>query len=91
MEHDAGEILAGVRAVVPRALAQAGVEAKSLAAVGLTNQRETVVLWEQGSGKPAAPAVVWQDRRTADFCRNHLAPARSLFLGDQDLLAARSP
>jgi glycerol kinase len=73
VEHDAEEIWASVREVVPRALAEAGVEAGALAAVGVTNQRETVVLWERDTGRPLARAVVWQDRRTADFCRERAA------------------
>ncbi len=73
VEHDPEEIWASVREVVPRALAQAGVEARRLTAIGLTNQRETVVLWERAGGRPVAPAVVWQDRRTADFCRERRA------------------
>ncbi len=69
VEHDAEEIWASVRQVVPQALTLAGVEGRQLTAVGLTNQRETVVLWERGGLRPVAPAIVWQDRRTADFCR----------------------
>src|SRR5205823_7767349 len=69
VEHDAGEILGAVRAVVPEALAAAGVAPKDLAAVGVTNQRETTVLWDRADGSPVARAIVWQDRRTADFCR----------------------
>jgi glycerol kinase len=73
VEHDAEEIWAGVRAVVPEALAAARVEPDAVAAIGLTNQRETSVLWERGSGRPVARAIVWQDRRTADFCRQRQA------------------
>src|SRR4051812_40827277 len=69
VEHDAEEIWASVGNVVPQALATAKIEATQLAAVGLTNQRETVVLWERSGGRPLARAIVWQDRRTADFCR----------------------
>jgi glycerol kinase len=69
VEHDPEEIWASVREVVPQSLALAGIEGKQLTAIGITNQRETVVLWERAGGKPVAPAVVWQDRRTADFCR----------------------
>jgi glycerol kinase len=68
VEHDAEEIWQSVAAVVPRALAAAGVEARALAAIGVTNQRETTILWERAQGKPVARAVVWQDRRTTDFC-----------------------
>jgi glycerol kinase len=71
VEHDAGEIWRSVAAVVPQALAAAKVEPRGLAAVGITNQRETVVLWDRKTGQPAARAIVWQDRRTADFCRQH--------------------
>src|SRR5260370_13474574 len=86
VEHDPEEIWTSVRSVVQKALdAAAGsgdprrtegdprrTECR-LAAVGLTNQRETVVVWEKGSGRPVAPAIVWQDRRTRDFCREHQA------------------
>ncbi|HLJ91996.1 MAG TPA: glycerol kinase GlpK [Gemmataceae bacterium] len=73
VEHDAEEIWQSVAAVVPRALAAAGVTARDLAGIGVTNQRETGVIWERSTGKPAARALVWQDRRTADFCRQHQA------------------
>jgi glycerol kinase len=73
VEHDADEIWQSVAAVVPRALEAAGIRAGDLAAIGLTNQRETGVLWERSTGKPVARALVWQDRRTADFCRQHQA------------------
>jgi glycerol kinase len=75
VEHDADEIWAGVAEVVPRALADAGIEASSLAAVGVTNQRETSVIWQRNDGGPVARAIVWQDRRTADFCRQHQGEA----------------
>src|SRR5437868_7335195 len=66
VEHDAEEIWRGVADVVPRALVAAGIDAKQLAAIGVTNQRETSVVWDRGDGKPVAKAIVWQDRRTAD-------------------------
>jgi glycerol kinase len=69
VEHDAEEIWLTVSDVVPRALVAAGVSANQLAGVGVTNQRETVVVWERDTGRPVAHAIVWQDRRTADFCR----------------------
>jgi glycerol kinase len=71
VEHDAEEIWQGVRAVVPKALAAAGVNAKDLVGIGLTNQRETSLFWDRASGGPVGRALVWQDRRTADFCREH--------------------
>jgi glycerol kinase len=71
VEHDPEEIWRSVATVVPQALAAAKVPARDLAAIGVTNQRETVVLWDRASGKPIARGIVWQDRRTADFCRQH--------------------
>jgi glycerol kinase len=73
VEHDAEEIWESVRAVVPEALARAGVGGDSLAGVGITNQRETVVLWDRAGGAAVGRAIVWQDRRTAEFCRQRQA------------------
>ncbi|MFN3944102.1 MAG: glycerol kinase GlpK [Allosphingosinicella sp.] len=68
VEHDAGEIwdksLACARAMVERAGG-----AVRIAAIGITNQRETIAFWSRRTGRPLAPAIVWQDRRTADLCR----------------------
>ncbi len=69
VEHDADEIWQTVAQTVPQALALARIGGRDLTAIGLTNQRETIVLWDRASGRPVAPAVVWQDRRTADYCR----------------------
>jgi len=68
VEHDAGEIWQTQLAVAREALARAGVEASRVAAVGITNQRETTLLWDRKTGVPLAPAIVWQDRRTAGQC-----------------------
>src|SRR5205823_2220466 len=68
VEHDPEEIWQSVAEVVPQALEAAAIGAKDLAAIGITNQRETVLMWDRASGKPLTPAVVWQDRRTSDFC-----------------------
>ena len=65
VEHDAEEIWLTVVTTMREALRQAGVTASDLAAIGITNQRETVLLWERSSGHPLAKAIVWQDRRTA--------------------------
>ncbi|MEU5426974.1 glycerol kinase GlpK [Streptomyces olivoreticuli] len=70
VEHDAAEIWAKVRAVVAGALAAAGLRADELSALGITNQRETTVLWDRSTGKPVHNAVVWQDTRTAALCRD---------------------
>jgi len=69
VEHDAMEILATQRAVARDALARAGVPLKSVMAIGIANQRETTLLWDRQSGEPLANAIVWQDRRTAELCR----------------------
>ncbi len=69
VEHDAEEIWESVLAAAGEALAQAHVTAHDLSAVGITNQRETTVVWDRASGHPLQRAIVWQDRRTADRCR----------------------
>jgi glycerol kinase len=68
VEHDAAEIWDVTHAVAGEALAHAGVGEGELAAVGITNQRETVCVWDPASGEPLHPALVWQDRRTAARC-----------------------
>jgi glycerol kinase len=69
VEHDAETIWQDTVAVCREALTRSGLEAKEIAALGITNQRETVVLWERATGKPVHRAIVWQDRRTAERCR----------------------
>ena len=66
VEHDANEIWSTQLAVAQQVLAQEKILASELAAIGITNQRETTVIWDRQSGQPIAPAIVWQDRRTAD-------------------------
>lgn len=67
VEHDAVEIWNSVVETSREALAKAGVDAAALAGIGITNQRETVVVWDRATGQPIHPAIVWQDRRTAGF------------------------
>ena len=69
VEHDPEEIWLGVLQAAEAALAAAGVPAAELAAIGIANQRETTVVWDRSTGRPVAPAIVWQDRRTAERCR----------------------
>jgi len=64
VEHDAEEIWRNTQAVIARALAKAGLTAKDLAAVGITNQRETTLLWDKATGQPVHNALVWMDTRT---------------------------
>jgi glycerol kinase len=68
VEHDPEEIAASQIAVALEALAQARVQASDVAAIGITNQRETTIVWNRATGKPICNAIVWQDRRTAPFC-----------------------
>ena len=76
VEHDADEIWRGVRKLVGAALADAGARPNDVRAVGITNQRETTVLWDRESGEPVHKAIVWQDRRTAPFCERLKADGR---------------
>lgn len=68
VEHDPMEILTSQMACAVEALVKAGARPRDVAGIGITNQRETVMVWERESGKPIHPAIVWQDRRTAGFC-----------------------
>ncbi|MEP4524936.1 MAG: FGGY family carbohydrate kinase, partial [Alloalcanivorax venustensis] len=84
VEHDAQEIWNDCLALCRQALRNAQVEADQLAAIGITNQRETTVLWDRATGEPVARAIVWQDRRTADYCQ------RLKQEGHEDLVRERS-
>lgn len=68
VEQDAQEIWSTQIAVVQQALASARILAKDIKAIGLTNQRETTVVWDKRNGQPLAPAIVWQDRRATEWC-----------------------
>ena len=68
VEHDPKIIWKTQLATAKQALRQAKLTASDIAAIGITNQRETTVVWDRITGKPIANAIVWQDRRTADFC-----------------------
>lgn len=75
VEHDAMEIWSSQIAVAHEAMERMGLEAGQIAAVGVTNQRETVVVWDKDTGEPACPAIVWQCRRTAGECDRFKAEA----------------
>ncbi|RMF07234.1 MAG: glycerol kinase, partial [Alphaproteobacteria bacterium] len=68
VEHDAEDLWETTLATCREALAQARAEARDIAAIGITNQRETTLIWERDSGRPIHRAIVWQDRRTAQRC-----------------------
>jgi glycerol kinase len=84
VEHDANEIWSSQIGVAHEALARAGIPAREVAAIGITNQRETTVVWDRASGEPLCNAIVWQDRRTAGFCDELRAR------GHEPLVAART-
>jgi glycerol kinase len=68
VEHDPEEIWQATVATVREAMAAAGLAASDIAGIGITNQRETTVIWDRATGRPIHNAIVWQDRRTADYC-----------------------
>ncbi|MDF1559214.1 MAG: glycerol kinase GlpK [Bacteroidales bacterium] len=68
VEHNPDEIWSSQAGVAAEALARAGIDSSHLSAIGITNQRETAVVWERNSGRPLCNAIVWQDRRTSEFC-----------------------
>jgi glycerol kinase len=71
VEHNADEIWQTVGGTVTEAISQANISTKQIATIGITNQRETIVVWDRDSGNVLAPAIVWQDRRTTAFCEEH--------------------
>ena len=70
VEHDPEAIWESVRAVTEKAMADLGATASDITAIGITNQRETALLWDRDTGEPLNNAVVWQCRRTTDFCES---------------------
>ncbi len=70
VEHDPMEILTSQLSCAVEALGKVGARPRDVAAIGITNQRETVIVWERATGKPIHPAIVWQDRRTAGVCND---------------------
>ena len=68
VEHDPEEIWSTQLGVAAEAITKAGLSAENIHAIGITNQRETTIVWDRNTGKPIYNAIVWQDRRTADFC-----------------------
>jgi glycerol kinase len=77
VEHDAREIWQTQRHCIAEVLQKTGIAAADVTAMGITNQRETTVLWDRKSGEPLAPAIVWQDRRTAPLCDRLRAEGRA--------------
>src|SRR5271167_1031496 len=84
VEHDPRDILNAVIATAREALDRAGRTARDIAGIGITNQRETTIVWDRSDGEPIHPAIVWQDRRTSDAC------ARLIADGAEPLVKART-
>jgi glycerol kinase len=82
VEHDPEEIWSATLATVRAAMARAGAEARDIAALGITNQRETTIIWDRATNRPIHNAIVWQDRRTADRCE--------ALRQDESMIAART-
>ncbi len=80
VEHDAVEIWETQLVTAKEAIVKAGIACSQIAAIGITNQRETTVVWNRNTGKPIYNAIVWQDRRTADFCDELKARALDKFI-----------
>ena len=83
VEHDPNEIWSTQAGVAAEAVARAGMRAEDVAAIGITNQRETTVVWDRGTGEPVYNAIVWQDRRTAAHCDRLKAEGREGMIRDK--------
>jgi len=83
VEHDAEEIWSSQYGVLAEVLAKSNLTTRDIAAIGITNQRETVVVWERATGRPIHPAIVWQDRRTAGYCDELKAQGHGPMIGER--------
>ncbi len=83
VEHDANEIWSSQSSVMIEALSNEGIRADQIAAIGITNQRETTLIWDRKTGKPIHNAIVWQDRRTAGYCDELKASGKSEMIVDK--------
>jgi glycerol kinase len=83
VEHDPEEIWSTQAGVALEAITKAGLESVNVAAIGITNQRETTIVWNRKTGKPVYNAIVWQDRRTADFCDTLKNNGHSIMVQDK--------
>src|SRR5690349_5380899 len=83
VEHDAKEIWSSQATVLGEAILKAGIKAVDVAAIGITNQRETTIIWDRETGIPVHNAIVWQDRRTADICDNLKNQGKEKFIQEK--------
>ncbi len=90
VEHDANEIWQTQRSVIYDAISKINEVSKNIAALGITNQRETTVVWNKTTGKPVYNAIVWQDRRTADYCKSLIEKGKDKFIKDKTGLVVDS-
>ncbi|MEO1654969.1 MAG: glycerol kinase GlpK, partial [Bacteroidota bacterium] len=83
VEHDPNEIWSSQAGVASEVIAKANLQSEQIAAIGITNQRETTIVWDKKTGEPVYPAIVWQDRRTAAFCDQLRESGKSELIRDK--------
>ena len=83
VEHNPMEIWSSQYGVMNEVIAQSGVDPKDIAGIGITNQRETTILWERATGRPVYNAIVWQDRRTSEYCDRLKAEGQTEFIRER--------
>ena len=83
VEHDPNEIWSTQVGVAAEAITKEGLTSQNIAGIGITNQRETLVVWDRKTGKPVYNAIVWQDKRTSDFCDELKAKGKSEFIREK--------
>jgi glycerol kinase len=83
VEHDAEEIWSSQYGVLAEVMAKSNITVADVAAIGITNQRETTIVWDRASGRPIHPAIVWQDRRTAEYCDQLKAGGHSALIRER--------
>ena len=91
VEHDAAEIWRKQHETIHGALEAAGTTSSEVDSIGITNQRETIILWDRASGEPLHNAIVWQDRRTTEFCNSLAAGPHAQMIRDRTCLLYTSP
>jgi glycerol kinase len=91
VEHDPKEIFASQRDVAREALRRSGIQPRELLSIGITNQRETTVVWDRQTGEPIHHAIVWQDRRTTELCARLRAEDAEREIRERTGLVVRAP
>ena len=87
VEHHPQEIWTSQASVIAGAIASAGINGLDIAAIGITNQRETTIVWDRETGQPVYNAIVWQDRRTASYCDALKAEGKTEFIREKTLIS----